>query len=93
VTTTDQPTERTTKFSFVGVKYESLVGDFERGQEVEFTVKGHVKGIGEEDFSQGPMSIVKVAVDSVVPVSFEEPTPPREPDLFDDEDGDEEGPQ
>lgn len=65
--------ERTTKFSFVGVKYESLKGDFERGQEVEFKVRGTVKMTGDEDTHAGPVHLVKVEVDSVSPVSFDEP--------------------
>lgn len=65
--------ERTTKFSFTGMGYESLKADFERGQEVEFRVRGKVKMTGDEDMKNGPVHLVKVEVDSVVPISFEEP--------------------
>lgn len=68
--------ERTTKFSFTGMGYESLKVDFERGQEVEFKVRGIVKMTGDEDMKHGPIHLVKVEVDSVVPVSFEEPADP-----------------
>lgn len=89
--------ERTTKFKFVGIKYESLKGDFEIDQEVEFRVRGTVKGTGDERMSAGDLQhIVKIEVDSVTPISFEEP-PDRKvkvldegADLFDDEDGDSE---
>jgi hypothetical protein len=88
--------ERTTKFSFTGMGYESLKVDFERGEEVEFKVRGRVKMTGDEDMKQQTIHLVKVEVDSVVPVSFEEPPDPSvqvmdgEGDLFSDEDGDEE---
>ncbi len=68
--------ERTTKFSFTGMGYESLKVDFQRGDEVEFKVRGRVKMIGDEDMQNGPIHLIKVAVDSVVPVSFEEPADP-----------------
>lgn len=32
--------------------------------------------IGDEDMQNGPIHLIKVAVDSVVPVSFEEPPDP-----------------
>ena len=72
--------DRTTKFKFVGIKYESLKGDFQRGQEVEFKVRGTVKMVSDEDFDQGPVRLVKVEVDSVVPVSFDEPVK-EDPDV------------
>lgn len=66
--------ERTTKFKFVGIKYESLKGDFDIDQEVEFRVRGTVKGTGDERMSAGDLQhIVKIEVDSVSPVSFDEP--------------------
>ena len=66
--------ERTTKFSFVGIKYESLKGDFDIDQEVEFRVRGTVKGTGDERMKKGDLQhVVKVEVDSVAPVSFDEP--------------------
>jgi phenolic acid decarboxylase len=68
--------ERTTKFSFTGMGYESLKVDFERGEEVEFRVRGRVKMIGDEDVKQQTIHLVKVEVDSVSPVSFEEPADP-----------------
>jgi hypothetical protein len=68
--------ERTTKFSFTGMGYESLKVDFQRGDEVEFKVRGKVKMIGDEDMQNGPIHLIKVAVDSVSPVSFEEPADP-----------------
>lgn len=68
--------DRITKFKFVGIKYESLKGDFQRGQEVEFKVRGTVKMVGDEDFDQGPVHLVKIAVDSVSPLSFDEPADP-----------------
>ena len=84
--------ERTTKFSFTGMGYESLKVDFQRGDEVEFKVRGRVKMIGDEDMQNGPIHLIKVAVDSVSPVSFEEPGDPSVKvadgdGLFDDEDG------
>ena len=86
--------DRTTKFKFVGIKYESLKGDFQRGQEVEFKVRGTVKMVGDEDFDQGPVHLVKIAVDSVSPLSFEEPEDPAvkviDGDLFSNA-GDEDG--
>lgn len=67
--------ERTTKFKFVGIKYESLKGDFTIDEEVEFRVRGTVKGTGDERMSAGDLQhIVKIEVDSVAPVSFDEPT-------------------
>lgn len=83
--------ERTTKFSFTGMGYESLKVDFERGEEVEFKVRGRVKMTGDEDMKNGPVHLVKVEVDSVVPVSFEEPEPAegdKGPGLFSDDEGD-----
>lgn len=68
--------ERTTKFKFTGVKYESLKGDFTIGEEVEFRVRGHVKMTGDEDMSTGLVHLVKVEVESVAPVSFDEPADP-----------------
>lgn len=68
--------DRTTKFSFTGMGYESLKVDFQRGDEVEFKVRGRVKMIGDEDMQNGPIHLIKVAMDSVVPVSFEEPPDP-----------------
>ncbi len=68
--------DRTAKFSFTGMGYESLKVDFQRGDEVEFKVRGRVKMIGDEDMQNGPIHLIKVAVDSVVPVSFEEPDDP-----------------
>lgn len=68
--------ERTTKFKFTGVKYESLKGDFTIGEEVEFRVRGTVKMTGDEDMSTGLVHLVKVEVESVAPVSFEEPADP-----------------
>lgn len=68
--------ERTTKFSFTGMGYESLKVDFERGDEVEFKVRGRVKMTGDEDMKQQTIHLVKVEVDSVVPVSFDEPDDP-----------------
>jgi len=68
--------ERITKFKFTGIKYESLKADFVRGEEVEFKVRGTVKMTGDEDMNEGPVHLVKIAVDSVSPVSFEEPADP-----------------
>lgn len=68
--------EKTTKFSFTGMGYESLKVDFERGDEVEFKVRGRVKMIGDEDMKHQTVHLVKVEVDSVVAVSFEEPADP-----------------
>jgi hypothetical protein len=68
--------ERTTKFSFTGMGYESLKVDFERGEEVEFKVRGVVNLVGDKTMKNGPVHLVGVAVDSVVPVSFEEPEDP-----------------
>jgi hypothetical protein len=65
--------ERITKFKFTGIKYESLKADFARGEEVEFRVRGTVKMTGDEDMNEGPVHLVKIAVDSVEPVSFDEP--------------------
>ena len=84
--------ERTTKFSFTGMGYESLKVDFERGEEVEFKVRGTVNLVGDKTMKNGPVHLIGVAVDSVVPVSFEEPdgdVPVVDgDDLFsDDEDG------
>ena len=85
--------DKSTKFSFTGMGYESLKVDFQRGEEVEFKVRGRVKMIGDEDMKHGPIHLVKVEVDSVVPVSFDEPEDPAvkviDGDLFSDEDGDE----
>ena len=85
--------ERTTKFSFTGMGYESLKVDFERGQEVEFKVRGTVNMIGDKDMKNGPVHLVGVEVETVVPVSFEEPEDPKvkvagDDGLFSD-DGDE----
>jgi hypothetical protein len=72
--------ERTTKFSFTGMGYESMKVDFTRGEEVEFKVRGKVKMIGDEDMKNGPVHLVKVEVDSVAPVSFDEPVK-EDPDV------------
>ena len=69
--------DRTTKFSFTGMGYESMKVDFQRGEEVEFKVRGKVKMIGDEDMKNGPVHLVKVEVDSVAPVSFDEPEDQR----------------
>ena len=68
--------ERTTKFRFTGMGYESLKVDFQRGDEVEFKVRGVVDMIGDKDLKNGPVHLVGVAVDSVAPVSFDEPADP-----------------
>lgn len=68
--------ERITKFKFTGIKYESLKGNFQRGEEVEFKVRGKVKMTGDEDMNEGPVHLVKIAVDTVTPVSFDEPEDP-----------------
>lgn len=86
--------DKSTKFSFTGMGYESLKVDFQRGEEVEFKVRGRVKMIGDEDMKHGPIHLVKVEVDSVVPVSFDEPEDPKvkvldDGDLFSDGDEDE----
>jgi hypothetical protein len=72
--------ERTTKFSFTGMGYESLKVDFERGQEVEFKVRGVVDMIGDKDLKNGPVHLVGVSVESVRPVSFDEPVK-EDPDV------------
>ena len=72
--------ERTTKFSFTGMGYESMKVDFQRGEEVEFKVRGKVKMTGDEDMKNGPVHLVKVEVDSVAPVSFDEPVK-EDPDV------------
>jgi hypothetical protein len=68
--------ERTTKFSFTGMGYESLKVDFKRGDQVEFKVRGVVDMIGDKDLKNGPVHLVGVAVDSVSPMSFDEPADP-----------------
>ena len=68
--------DRTTRFKFVGVKYESLKTDFAIDEEVEFKVRGRVKGSGDERMNAGLIHMVKIEVDSVSPVSFEEPADP-----------------
>ena len=68
--------DRTTRFKFVGVKYESLKTDFQIDEEVEFKVRGRVKGSGDERMNAGLIHMVKIEVDSVSPVSFEEPADP-----------------
>ena len=65
--------DRTTRFKFVGVKYESLKTDFAIDEEVEFKVRGRVKGSGDERMNAGLIHMVKIEVDSVSPVSFDEP--------------------
>jgi hypothetical protein len=85
--------ERTTKFSFTGMGYESLKVDFKRGDEVEFKVRGIVDMIGDKDLKNGPVHLVGVAVDSVAPVSFDEPEDPAVKvadgdGLFSDDEGD-----
>ncbi len=68
--------DRTTKFSFTGMGYESLKVDFERGEQVEFKVRGTVNLVGDKTMKNGPVHLIGVAVESVVPVSFEEPPDP-----------------
>ena len=68
--------DRTTRFKFVGVKYESLKTDFAIDEEVEFKVRGRVKGSGDERMNAGLIHLVKIEVDSVSPVSFDEPADP-----------------
>ena len=87
--------ERTTKFSFTGMGYESMKVDFQRGEEVEFKVRGTVNLVGDKTMKNGPVHLIGVEVDSVVPVSFDEPKDTAvkvlgDGDLFSDEDGDEE---
>lgn len=66
--------DRTTKFSFVGIKYESLKHGFQLGEEVEFRVRGRVVGAGKEEMADGrERDAVKVRVDSAEPISFDEP--------------------
>jgi hypothetical protein len=82
--------DRTTRFKFVGVKYESLKTDFAIDEEVEFRVRGTVKGSGDERMNAGLIHLVKIEVDSVVPLSFDEPEDPAvkvadDDGLFDDE--------
>lgn len=78
--------DRTTKFSFVGIKYESLKTDLQIGEEVEFKVRGRVVGAGDEEMADGMLRhVLKVSVASVTPVSFEEPADPSVKVL--DEDG------
>ncbi len=88
--------DRTTKVKFVGVQYNSLKADFPLGEEVEFKVRGRVVGVGDEEMKDTHIRhVVKVDVDSVVPLSFEEPPDPKVKvldegaDLFDDGDEDE----
>lgn len=69
--------DRTTKVKFVGVQYNSLKADFPLGEEVEFKVRGRVVGVGDEEMKDAHVRhVVKVDVDSVVPLSFEEPADP-----------------
>lgn len=80
-----------TRVKFVGVKYDTLLPDLKIGDELEFTVRGRIKGTGEEEMKDGHLGkTVKLEVSSVAPVSFEEPEDPDAPSLLDD-DGDPEG--
>lgn len=79
--------DRTTKVKFVGVQYNSLKADFPLGEEVEFKVRGRVVGVGDEEMKDAHVRhVVKVDVDSVVPLSFEEPPDPSVK-VIDDGDG------
>ena len=79
--------DRTTKVKFVGVQYDSLKTEFPLGDEVEFKVRGRVVGIGDEEMKDGHIRhVVKVDVESVVPLSFEEP-PDKSVKVADGDDG------
>jgi hypothetical protein len=72
-----------TKFRFVGVKYESLSKDFKLGDSHEFTVRGRIVGVGDEEMKDGHIGhVVKLEVTSVTPSSFEEPEDPNQPTLL-----------
>ena len=82
----DQPFEGTdyTRVKFVGTRYDTLVQDLKIGQELEFKVRGRVVGVGDEEMKDGHVGHqVKLKVDGVIPLSFEEPEDPAQSELVD----------
>jgi hypothetical protein len=78
-----------TKITFVGVRADSAAAEdvFRIGDTHEFKVTGEIVHLGPEKMADGHIrQLVKVAVDSVEPLSFTEPkvSPVEDDDAGDD---------
>lgn len=57
-----------TKIKFVGMSFDTLDTDVKIGDEMEFVVRGRVKGVADEEDAKGNVNhVAKVKVSSVQP--------------------------
>ncbi len=80
MTATEQPFEgmpnptTPTKITFVGVRADSAADVFKLGDRHEFKVAGEIVHLGPEKMADGHIrQLVKVAVESVEPLTYTEP--------------------
>lgn len=61
-----------TKIKFVGMSFDTLDTEIKIGDEMQFVVKGRVKGVADEEDAKGNVNhVAKVKVSSVTPFAHD----------------------